>query len=49
MQTNDVEENLDPTFFDVIDSIIIFWELEHAWNGHAPHLNVNALNVNTFE
>jgi len=31
-QTTDVEENLDPTIFDVIDSIVIFWELEHARN-----------------
>ena len=29
-KTSDVEENLDPTLFDVIDSIVIFWELEHA-------------------
>ena len=29
-KTNDVEENLDPTIFDFIDSIVIFLELEHA-------------------
>ena len=48
-QTTDVEENLDPKIFDVIDSIVIFWELEHAWKGHAPQLNVNVLNVDSIK
>ena len=38
-QTNDGEENLSPTIFDVTDPTVIFCELEHAWNGHAPQLN----------
>jgi len=50
-QTNDVEENLSPTIFYVIDPTIIFCKLQHAWNGHAPQLNIlwferEALNVN---
>jgi len=45
---NDKEENLNPIIFDVIDPIVIFCELEHAWNGHAPHLNVNALNLHVY-
>ena len=37
---NDVEENLNPTIFDVIDLTVIFCEVEHAWNLQAPQLNV---------
>jgi len=39
-QTNDVEENLNPTIFDVHDLTVIFCELEHAGDGNALQLNV---------
>ena len=39
--TND--ENLNPTIFYVTDPTVIFCELEHARNGHAPQLNVNTV------